>query len=135
MTVNGARRGRKERREGTRIPRAASFPQCNGECEAEYWRRKYEGLRDRMLEVGFTAIDMLDEKQKYGLVVMQYLREKHGELKVSTESLNTLKPEVKREAMDYLYAVLGGDPRRKDIVHEVFRTARQRRQDCFKDYG
>jgi hypothetical protein len=135
MKKTGAKTGRKAVGEVVKASCAGSCLQGQGKGEAQYWRQKYEALRDRMLEVGFTAFDMLDDKQKYRLVVMQYLRDSHGELKISTESLHTLKPEVKREAMDFLYAVLRGNLRRKDIVHEVFREPRKGRLDCFADYG
>ncbi len=125
----------KATRRGQHPPAVIACPLGHNECEAGIWRERYEGLRERILEVGFMAFDMLDEKQKYKLVVMEFLRDKYGDLKVSTLSLHSLKPEVKRNAMDYLYAVLQGNPRRKNIVHEVFRTARKRRRDCFNDYG
>jgi RNase P/RNase MRP subunit p30 len=133
--MTGAKRVRQGAGEEVKSPCAASCPLGPQECEAEEWKRKYEALNERVQEAGFFAYGMLNEKQKYGLMVVQYLREKHDNLKVSPGSLNALKPAVKREAMDYLNTVLGGNRRRKDIVHEVFRTARRRHRDCLDVYG
>ena len=127
MSNNGAKKRRLATGEGKKSP-------CTGDCQAAMWKDRYERLRDRTLELGLIAVELLNEKQKYSLVVMQFIRDNYGDLKVGPESLSALKPEVKRAAKDFLYAVLQGNLRRKDIVNEVFREPRKPRGGYSEEY-
>jgi hypothetical protein len=108
-------------------------PDCTGQnCP---FRQKYFDLLEIMKETGLLAYDMLNENQRLRLIVVQYLKKEYGEIKVTPLSLHTLKPEVRNAGMAFLYTHLGGDPRAKDIVHEVFRSPRnRRRRDCTDAY-
>jgi hypothetical protein len=98
------------------------------------FRAKYYALLERVAELGMVAIGGLTERQRYALEVVSFLREKHGGLKISSTSLYTLKKELKWEGMDYLNTILGNNPRRKDIVHEVFREPRMRRRPGLEEF-
>ena len=126
MSANGANRRRRVGERGKSVC-AVLRSREGGEREASF-EAKYYALLERVAEMGMVAIEGLTEKQRYALEVILYLRQKHGDLKVSSTSLYTLKPEVMREGMDYLNTILGNNIRRKDIVHEVFRGPRDRRR-------
>jgi hypothetical protein len=115
---------------------SASRSQAHG-CTAENcpFRQKYFDLLEIMKEMGLMAYEMLNENQRLRLMVLQYLKREYGDIKVTPLSLHTLKPEVRNAGMAFLYTYLGGDPRAKDIVHEVFRSPRNRRRpDCTDVY-
>lgn len=100
------------------------------------WKKKYEELRDRMADLGLMEFEALSKPERYRLLVTEWIRENHGDVKVTPNSLHTLKPKIKRKAMDRLYLTLGQNPKAKETVHDVFRKPRRRkkrRQEYFSE--
>ena len=100
------------------------------------WKNKYEELRDRMTELGLMAFEGLSKPERYRLLVTEWIRDNHGDVKVTPNTLHSLKPEIRRKAMDRLYLTLGQNPKAKETVHDVFRRPRrrkERRQEYFSE--
>lgn len=85
-------------------------------------------LRNKLDDLGLMALMELSQNQKYRLMVAQMVEEEHEGTKVTPNSLHTLKPNVLKEAKNWLYVKIGDGPKTKDQVNEVFRAPRSPRR-------
>lgn len=101
------------------------------DSEVEELRR----IKDILTDVALDALISMSQGDRYRLVVIKFIREKHGSVKVTARTLHTLKKNIKQEAKDYLYLFLGNNPKAKQIVDEVFRSPRKSVRRDEPSYG
>ncbi len=85
-------------------------------------QKRHAHLLGRVAEMGFDMFEELSEVKKDRLAVMEYIREKHGKLKVTVNDFSAMTPAIRRECMDYLQAKLGNHLRAQSRVKEAFDT-------------
>jgi hypothetical protein len=90
-------------------------------------QQELQELKEKLHSLGFSALEGLNEVQRYRLIAIQHLRENHGLLKVNPNTLHTLNKEMKQETRDYLNVAIGNNPRAKQIIDDVLRKPKKSR--------
>lgn len=83
----------------------------------------------------FTKVwDELSEVKKLQLLVIDYFKKQFSRKKLTIHGLPSLKTNLKQLGRDYLYTVLGNDPKAKTKIDEVFRKPKKsKKRDYFYD--
>ena len=95
-------------------------------------KEDYEQLLRRVADVGLPAYGMLSRTERDKLMILEFLRSKHGKLKVGPQTLYTLSPNMRQECRDYMYLKLGDNPFAKQRIDEALgkpKKSRKRQED------
>ncbi len=97
-------------------------------------QENYTHLLERLADQYILLNSTLSQVQQDKLIVMAFLREKHGLLRVSPRTLHTMRNKIKQECRDYLYLAFGNDPRAKKRIDEVFAKPKKSRATVDDSY-
>jgi len=107
----------------------------NKDAESAESKKELEKLKNTYEVLGFEALTSTKPLEKERLMVMSYLRDKHGNIKVSSRTLYTLSDKIKTEARDWLMEKLGNNPKSVDICKNVFKMHRKKARRNEDEYS
>jgi hypothetical protein len=97
------------------------------ETENTTWQKKYYELLEKTAGFGINAYGQLSQVQKDRLLVMEFLREKHGNIKYSPHTIHKLPQKLKQECRDVLHVQFADNPNANRRIDEVFAKPRRSR--------
>jgi hypothetical protein len=83
-------------------------------------KEKYDELLEKTAAFGIDAYEQLSQVQKDRLMVMRFLRDKHGAIKYSPQTLYLLPPGLRQECRDFLHVHFAGNPYANRRIDEIF---------------
>ena len=95
--------------------------------EHEKLKEKHEKLKDDVVSKAPLLFSEMTETGECRMVVLNYLRDYHGNIKLNQHDLNGLPKGVKQKARDFLMLHLGNNPKASDICDNVFKKPRRKR--------
>ena len=72
--------------------------------------------------------ELLSGVKKLKLTTLKYLRTESPGLKVDANNLHTLAKPLKQKGRDFLNLILGENPKKKEMIDEVFRKPKKSRR-------
>ncbi len=90
----------------------------------EHQKEEHEKLKDDVIPIAPLLFSEMPEIKQCQMIVMKYLREHYGGMKITANRLYYLKKEIKQEARDFLLINLGNKPNAGDICDNVFKKQR-----------
>lgn len=96
-------------------------------CDDSGYKAIYDELMKWLVALGLDSYRELSQVQKDRLHSMRFIRAQYKRMKVTSNTLHTLRPKIKQELRDYLYVQFGSNPKAKQRIDDVLAKPKKSR--------